>query len=197
MRDSDHIDTRILRTYDLLTDAFLKISRTKSVETIRISEVCDSAMVHRATFYNHFNDKDDFINFVIASSIKKIQEATLKEISEDASKRYSDTLMLNLIDFAEKNRNLILDTTAVSGNDNYIHKSLHDFFLNELGNVMVPNIRSVKNRQEYESAFCHFIAGGSISLIRWWLSGGYEFTSKEELVDRIRTAYRGLLSVDQ
>ena len=112
MKEDKHIDTRILRTYELLTEAFYRLADTKSIDTIRISEICDAAMVHRATFYNHFNDKEDFINFVIASSLKKIYDKSLKESETDGSRSFGEILLYNMISFAEVHRSLVLDTTA-------------------------------------------------------------------------------------
>lgn len=192
MKEDKHIDTRILRTYELLTEAFYRLADTKSIDTIRISEICDAAMVHRATFYNHFTDKDDFINFVIASSLKKIYDRSLKEAETDDSRSFGEILLYNMISFAEVHRSLVLDTTAGTGS--YVHDRLYDFFSDQLASMMIPDIENMENKQQFESAFCHFIAGGSLSLIRWWLSGGYNYSTKENLVDRIKLALHTLLA---
>ncbi len=194
MRDNTRTDTRILRTYELLTEAFLRLAETKSVDSIRISEICDSAMVHRATFYNHFTDKEDFINFVIAASFKKIYNQSLKQAEEDSGKSFADVLMLNLLTFAEQQRRLILEITA--SDIGCLHDRIYDFYLEELGSMVIPDINNVGNIEQFKSAFCHYIAGGSISLTRWWLSGGYEYTSKEQLVERIKHVLRTLLAGD-
>ncbi|MCR5783833.1 MAG: TetR/AcrR family transcriptional regulator [Clostridia bacterium] len=195
MKEDKHIDTRILRTYELLTEAFFRLADTKSIDSIRISEICDAAMVHRATFYNHFNDKDDFINFVIASTLKKTYDKSLKEAETDDSRSFGEILLYNLISFAELHRSLVLDTTA--GNGGLVHDRLYDFFLDQLASKVVPNIENLENKQQFESAFCHYIAGGSLSLIRWWLSGGYDYSTKENLVERIKLVLNTLLAVDR
>ena len=37
-----------------------------------MSEICEAANVHRATFYKHFNDKYEFLNFCFDNELSKI-----------------------------------------------------------------------------------------------------------------------------
>ena len=58
-------DLRIQKTYAALTRAFTDLLKVKSFEQITVKELCDSAVVRTATFYNHFADKYEFADFVI------------------------------------------------------------------------------------------------------------------------------------
>lgn len=66
------IDIRVLRTYDQLSAGLVKLLSEKSFEDLSVSEICDSASVHRATFYKHFNDKYEFLNFCFDNELSKI-----------------------------------------------------------------------------------------------------------------------------
>ena len=54
------LDLRIQKTYQSLIGAFLQLLKEKPFETITVHEICDMAMVRRATFYKHFGDKYEF-----------------------------------------------------------------------------------------------------------------------------------------
>lgn len=50
-------DLRIKRTKILLYRALLELTSKQSFETITVKQICELAMVNRATFYKHFLDK--------------------------------------------------------------------------------------------------------------------------------------------
>lgn len=83
------MDVRVIRTYEQLTASLVSLLATKSFEELSVSEICDHAQVHRATFYKHFNDKYEFLNFCFDNELSKIKfdvsstEATVENIKEN------------------------------------------------------------------------------------------------------------------
>ncbi|MFD1067933.1 TetR/AcrR family transcriptional regulator [Oceanobacillus locisalsi] len=59
-------DLRILRTRRLIMDAFISLSEKKEFNDIRITDITEEAMVNRATFYYHYNDKYDLLEKVLS-----------------------------------------------------------------------------------------------------------------------------------
>ena len=57
------MDLRIKKTYKLLTEALIKLLGEKPLSEIKLNEICDLAMVHKTTFYNHFSDKYDLLKY--------------------------------------------------------------------------------------------------------------------------------------
>ena len=66
------LDIRVLRTYEQLISSLVGLLDSKSFEDLSVSEICDNAQVHRATFYKHFNDKYEFLNFCFNNELSKI-----------------------------------------------------------------------------------------------------------------------------
>ena len=64
------VDLRIRRTYKLLLEALEGLINEQPFEKITVTDICDRAMVHRTTFYKHFEDKYHLLRF----GIKEIQE---------------------------------------------------------------------------------------------------------------------------
>ena len=58
-------DLRIIRTRNLLCKAFYELLEETPYEKISVIDICNKAMVHRATFYNHFEDKEHLLQFAI------------------------------------------------------------------------------------------------------------------------------------
>lgn len=67
------MDVRVIRTYEQLTASLVALLGSKSFEELTVSEICDHAQVHRATFYKHFNDKYEFLNFCLDNELSKIR----------------------------------------------------------------------------------------------------------------------------
>ena len=61
-------DLRIRKTYKALCDAFVTILEKKRFDDLTVNELCDEAMIRRATFYKHFADKYDFFSFFRGNS---------------------------------------------------------------------------------------------------------------------------------
>ncbi len=54
-------DLRVQKTKAALFHAFYELLEEKSYESITVNELCERAMVRRATFYKHYKDKQDFL----------------------------------------------------------------------------------------------------------------------------------------
>ena len=50
-------DMRVVRTRTLLKNALLELLAENSLEKITVMDICEKSMIHRATFYKHFEDK--------------------------------------------------------------------------------------------------------------------------------------------
>lgn len=60
------------RTLDALSGAMFFLLSEKSFEEITVGELCEQAQYPRATFYNYFDDKYDFLNYCWLSLAEKI-----------------------------------------------------------------------------------------------------------------------------
>jgi AcrR family transcriptional regulator len=52
-------DLRVRRTHKLLREALLTLTQEKGFEAVSVQDITDRAMVNRATFYRHYQDKND------------------------------------------------------------------------------------------------------------------------------------------
>ena len=58
-------DLRVKRTYILLKNALFELLAHQSFEEIKVNDICNLAMVHRTTFYSHFSDKYELLEYCI------------------------------------------------------------------------------------------------------------------------------------
>lgn len=51
------LDLRVRRTYKFLWDALMSLMAEHDFESVTVTDICERAMVHRTTFYKHYEDK--------------------------------------------------------------------------------------------------------------------------------------------
>lgn len=75
------VDLRVRRTYKLLWEALEELLSQPGQEfsSVTVNQICEKAMVHRTTFYKHFEDKYDLLYFGIEQFNEKYVKVSLEE----------------------------------------------------------------------------------------------------------------------
>lgn len=173
-------DIRVLRTYSQLVSGLIELLTTKNFDEISVSEICDASGVHRATFYNHFNDKHEFLNFCFKNKLDDITFDNLeKGSSPEIIKRNIMHFVLCVLEFVEENR-LLFSSAFNGGKDTCTFNSsfvsaINDYCFNKLSNVLsAPSEKIALVANYYSWAF--------VGIIKWHL-----FSGSEEKIDDIMT----------
>ena len=61
MSHEEQIDLRIRRTHKFLQEAMIELITEKGFEAITVGDIAERAMINRATFYRHYQDKYDLV----------------------------------------------------------------------------------------------------------------------------------------
>lgn len=91
-QDQQKQDPRILRTRKLLTQALGEMLREKSFQAITVGEITERATLNRVTFYAHFQDKFDLLEY---ASREMIREQINSQLPDAAT--YSEENLKELI----------------------------------------------------------------------------------------------------
>lgn len=68
------MDLRKARTLKLLSESLKGLLAEKPYADITVSEICEGAMVRRATFYRHFGGKDDLLKYAFTQERARVDE---------------------------------------------------------------------------------------------------------------------------
>ena len=79
--DEKKKDLRIVKTRKALYRAFEELMKSKSFEQIKVSDICNEALINRSTFYDHYTDKYDLLEEYMNS----LKDAFTEEITKDDS----------------------------------------------------------------------------------------------------------------
>ncbi len=181
-------DLRIMRTHKLLCDAMFALLETQSFDDISVVNICEKAMVHRATFYKHFKDKYEFIEFVTKEKLHDFYEQS-KQYADfsDKEKLYS-AIIDNVLTFIVENKQM-LKIAAGSSNSNFFD-SLQRIICEELTDFLLS---SQKNGETYRAPidiYAKFLTGGFIAIVRWWLANDTGYT-RDDMANHIENLLLG------
>ena len=136
-------DLRIIKTNKVLFNALITLMKQKDFERIKISDICDVALINRSTFYAHYEDKYDLLVALIEELKNTLENELKKNEQEEISKNYFMDLLKILINHVDEKREtynsiLINDKNGI----------LIDFFIdvtnrdltNRLKNNIVTNV---------------------------------------------------------
>ena len=94
----DTRDPRVRRTHQLLQQAFVDLLMLKSFEAITVKDITERAMLNRATFYAHFDDKYALLDATILAIFMQMLQ---KRLPANAVTRVADLeqVVLAVCDF--------------------------------------------------------------------------------------------------
>lgn len=105
---TNNTDLRVLKTEQALFQALLKLMEKKTFDEITVNELCDAAMIRRATFYKHYQDKFDFYAHAIRYVLGMFAMSPKNEkMSEDILENYT-TSLVKILDFTSQNKKIIM-----------------------------------------------------------------------------------------
>jgi len=173
----EKIDLRIQKTKRNIYEALLILLEKKAFEEIKVSEICELALINRSTFYAHFEDKYALLDSLLQDLKKSLKEELEANLNYSESKEYYMKVIEILLNHVEEkkqfykaimrnNKNsiamdMIYDTLKedvrkhlANEKKNKINKLpiefVSDFYLGAIFNVGIEWIRSNKEYQKEE-----------------------------------------------
>ncbi|MGN1222800.1 MAG: TetR/AcrR family transcriptional regulator [Christensenellales bacterium] len=169
-------DLRIKRTRKLLCMSLMDLMQTKSFEKLSVNDICEKAMVHRATFYNHFNDKNDLLNYALDDLQEELFERSIEKETFSSQKEMFMALVECVIDFITKNRQKFV----------LIYKNSSEKMSSLVSTTIKRSIRYLISRNKYKQEYLlpidiivNFFTGGITIIGIDWLESSNPYTKEE------------------
>ncbi|MBP8315892.1 TetR/AcrR family transcriptional regulator C-terminal domain-containing protein, partial [Clostridium neonatale] len=174
-------DLRIRRTYKLLSESLLDLLSENKFEDISVTDICEKAMIHRTTFYKHFEDKYQLLKFCVKEfQINFSKENNFDYKFNNLTDYYINT-MKNILEFITSPKNKSQFVALLKNNRNSIQTIFHETIVEDV----ILKLEDVKkNGNEFSvpiPMIAEFYAGAIISVIRWWFESDMTI-SVEDLI---------------
>ncbi|MZQ83006.1 TetR family transcriptional regulator [Paenibacillus sp. 5J-6] len=183
------MNVRTTQTKQSLINAFFQLVSEKDFEKITIADITTRALVNRATFYAHFNDKYELLDYIIGDSASTaIEDFTSGVVKFDQDSIYQ--LVLGVCYFYEQPK--IQCRSSYVG---LVVPQLKDKIVNELNMYLMKSLENIQTDIEknfYVPIFAKIINEGALQ----WASGNVKM-NKEEVAKRVSSIVIGTYESSQ
>ena len=161
---------RVQMTKRLMKDALLELLEQRELVNISVTAICETADVHRSTFYKYYSDQADL----------------LRELEQD----YLDQVPMPSKDLTQwEEEELLAETTAffdyVRLNERAFRIFLgesrsSDFVARLIDRLCSKYSAPTEAGDETASYYTHlYIACGTVGMLREWVNSGFPMSSRE------------------
>ena len=181
------LDLRIQKTYKALIDAFLQLLQTKRFENITINELCELAMVRRATFYKHFADKYEFFTFFVQWIQHEFRNRFAhKEQDRNGVSPYIDIIRFAL-DFLDENETLV-HSVMESNAFPLLLDLISEQIILDVKERLQTDQNNGKELLLSPELMAFSYTGALLNILRWWIGHKNQMT-KEEIIAQIQKVF--------
>ncbi len=170
-------DLRIKKTQKALSEAILSLLKTQCFEDISIIDICKKANVHRATFYKHYKDKNDFIEHVTNEKLFELFQLSIDGIDINDKPTVYKSIIKTTTRFVYDHKQmfrLAAGTTNVkyyNSTVKIVENSITKFISNSEIHTALSDIPT--------DVVAAFITGGLFALFNRWITNGDEYTPED------------------
>ena len=159
------------RTLKNLQKSMIEMMQTQPIEKISVMDLCEHAMVPRATFYNYFEDKYDLLHFCWQQL-----EAEMKPVFQELNEACDDGCGDGINKLTEK---IISHVMGDMKKWQKIRRAnIHDILVPDLFNYMASQALTImrKNPEYFERCtmpldlLAYYYASSILALANWLLS---------------------------
>lgn len=162
-----------LITKKAMANSLKELMRKKSLEKITVSDIVQNCGLNRQTFYYHFKDKYDLVNWIYHSEI--VTKISPVPDGEDWS-----SVMLNVLNIMRKEKVFYISSLSLDR-----HSFLYDYMFRATRDMLIQIIEqlAVQDKLNMEVADRNFIAEfytyGLVGMVIQWAKSGMAETPSE------------------
>jgi AcrR family transcriptional regulator len=172
-------DRRVQRTQQLLQTALMALIQEQGYEALTVQDIIDRANVGRATFYAHFDSKEDLLVSRLDGLRASLQAQqrnakVLTSRSEDRMFAYSREMFVHVDEHRSVFRSMVGKRSGATI-QHLFHKMLVDLVREDVKAMAPPKATGGMPHE----AVAQLIAGGLFGLILWWVDGPARLSIEE------------------
>ena len=169
----DKVDLRIIKTKRNLYEALLNLMEKSSFEDIKVSDICEEALINRSTFYSHFEDKYS----LLLSLFNDFKEALILELTTEQefsnSKEYFMNLIRLLLNHMSERKKFYI--SIMNNNKNSIAMDM----INDIINNDITKYIENDNSDIPSSFVSRFYSGAILSVLMEWISNPKKYSDED------------------
>ena len=171
----EQTDLRVRRTHKLLWEALMAELSERTIEEITVSDICERAMVHRTTFYKHYEDK----YALLEQGIRQMYADLLAEEEHKPPSAYSlehpPPYFIRLFEHAAQHQQFYKLMLCGEGIGRF-QKLVKEYIADVVSTGVPESSQANEHLAVRIDMHAHYIAGATLSFLAWWLEHDMPFS---------------------
>lgn len=165
-------------TKNALASAMKKLMNRKPFSKISVTDICEECGMNRKSFYYHFKDKYDLVNWIFY--VDFVSEITLQSYDNGWE------LLVDICELFHRDKEFYRAALMIEGQN-----SFREYFDETLQPVVAFFVQDIFSNTEEQEFFTTFLVEGFLAAMIRWLSGDSDMTPRK-FVGQIRDIIIGV-----
>ncbi|MEE8885467.1 MAG: TetR/AcrR family transcriptional regulator C-terminal domain-containing protein [Eubacteriales bacterium] len=160
-------------TKKALADSMKKLMKKKPFDKISVIDICEGCGMNRKSFYYHFKDKYDLVNWIFYTDF-------IKTVSDRHFEKGWD-LLTATVEMFSKDRDFYKSALEITGQNSfreYFFESTYPIF-----DLFLPKEDDMS--EEERKADIKYLSAAFLTVLYWWLADGKD-QSPEDFTNSMR-----------
>ena len=164
-----HDNRRVTMTKLLMKNALLELLEQKELADISITSICETADIHRSTFYKYYNTPADLLREIEQDYLDRIPVPPQAVQLNQKALLEANTAFF---DYVKENGKFFHILFSRSGDDGFAARMV-EFICSE-------NMPVGEQPDELSARFVRlYIANGTVGMLREWINADFPFSSQK------------------
>lgn len=169
-------------TKNALAASMKKLMRMRPFEKISVSDICNDCGINRKSFYYHFRDKYDLVNWIFYVGF--IEELNLTSYDNGWQ------LMEDMCGYFYREKEFYRAALKIEGQN-----SFKDYLIDTVTSIVEFFMQDILPHNDDDNFFISFVTDALLTSIVRWLSDGYDHEmDAQEFLSKIRNIIISLAS---
>lgn len=178
------MNNEISNTKKKLADALKMLMSERAFEKITIQDIVDMCGMNRRTFYYHFQDIYELLDWFY-------HEEALKELAINSTYETWPNELLYLFHYFEANKKITLCAFKSLGRA-YLEDFIYKNVFRVVKNIVYGLASDLEVKEEKKDFLAHYYTVSLAGVLTHWIQGNFS-PSPEELTDMIRETLKGTM----
>ena len=170
-------DLRVKKTKNALYNTLMELMKAKSFEEIKVSDICNAALINRSTFYAHYNDKYELLKDAIDNLKNSLIEELNKNVKTSNTKEYYLEMISILLNHIEEKRSIYQQIMLNNRNSIMV-----DILYDVLDHDIISKIKKTKSEKIPGEIIAKFYIGAVFNVGLIFLKNEKKY-SKQEILE--------------
>lgn len=175
-------DLRVVKTQNTLYNTLLELMKEKSFEEIKVSDICNHALINRSTFYSHYTDKYE----LLADAINDLKNSLTDELKANKNisntKEYYLEMIKIFLNHIEEKRDIYL-AVMINNRNSIMVDIIYDVLDHDI-TTHLNEYQSIEKNIIPPNIVAKFYIGAVFNVGIEWLKNSNQY-SKEQLLGYI------------